>query len=85
MVSTDTDPYGRALGHIHLADGKDVNLMMVANGHAWVYRRYIGEGDLSPAGQDVFIATESHAKQAGKGLWGRGGTPVEPWKFRQSN
>ena len=34
------DRYGRFLGIIYFND-KDVNLEMVLNGHAWVYRKYL--------------------------------------------
>lgn len=34
-----TDRYGRVLGRI-LAHGADVNALQIAEGHAWMYRRY---------------------------------------------
>ena len=57
-----TDDYGRTVAHIRrVDDGLHVNAAMVEQGAAWVYRRY--------ARDPSFIALETAAKQAKRGLW----------------
>lgn len=74
VVSQGKDRYGRELGFIHLPDGTNVNLSMVKNGMAWVYRQYSKDA--------VFLQAEDHARQSKIGLWADS-DPVAPWKFRR--
>ena len=58
-------------------DGTDVNVDLVATGHAWVYSQYNRRDDL-PAIQD-------EARAAAKGLWGQPEAQiVEPSQWRKS-
>ncbi len=60
-VRTDKkDRYGRWIGHVYLGD-QDINAEMVAEGHAWVYRRY----SKNPA----LLESEKYARAARLGLW----------------
>ena len=61
---TDTDKYGRLLRYIYLPDGTFVNLKLVVGGYAYA--------DTYPP--DVvhakeFVAAQSAARLAGRGLW----------------
>jgi endonuclease YncB( thermonuclease family) len=58
---TDTDRYGRTVGHVYLGD-RHINREMVREGHAWVYRKYLEDQSL--------LEDEKVAREAGKGLWG---------------
>ena len=42
---TDTDRYGRTVGHIYRGD-RHINREMVREGHAWVYRQYVEDQSL---------------------------------------
>ena len=65
------DKYGRTLGDVY-AGGKRVNLAMVEEGMAWVYR----------ATKDAaLLAAEGDARREKRGLW-RDKAPVPPWEFR---
>ena len=74
----DTDRYGRLVATLWI-DGKNINRRLVAEGHAWVYRRYLRDRAL--------LRLEENAKANGLGLW-LNQASVEPWKHRsklQSN
>lgn len=69
-----TDRYGRVIGQVYV-DGVDVNLTMVTQGMAWVYRDY--------PHTDAYIRAETTAREHGVGLWADAhATP--PWVFRRS-
>lgn len=70
---TDQDKYGRYVAHVFV-DGKNVNLVQVQTGMAWVYRQY----SRSPE----FADAESRARSARLGLW-VDPQPVAPWLFRR--
>ena len=40
LETKDVDRYGRTVGVIYTADGDEINLEMVCDGHAWWYERY---------------------------------------------
>jgi endonuclease YncB( thermonuclease family) len=67
-----TDRYGRALGTI-LADGQNVNLLMVRAGFAWHYVKYSDDPALA--------AAERTARAERRGLWA-GFNPTAPWDYR---
>jgi len=73
---SDIDNYGRLVGTV-FHRGHNINLEMIAEGHAWWYRQYAGSaGELEQA--------EQAARDAGLGLWA-GGEPVAPWQWRQDH
>jgi len=72
------DRYGRLLGKV-VYQGKDINLHMVEEGHAWWYRRY--KGSQSRSDQKAYRQGEDMARSAKLGLWS--GKPVPPWEFRR--
>lgn len=57
-------------------DGKDINLYMVEQGAAWVYRRYYSG--------EAYIAVETKARQEGRGLWASEQEPFAPWIWRRN-
>jgi micrococcal nuclease len=69
------DRYGRTLGQVR-CNGREVNEFMVAQGWAWVYRRY------APADSPL-LALEGLARELGLGLWADPQPPVAPWAWRQ--
>ncbi len=74
---TDTDSYGRALGHLAVA-GRDINRALVEAGHAWVYTRYARDPELP--------RLESAARRAAKGLWALPVAQREPpWRWREAH
>ena len=52
--------------------------LMVEEGSAWAYRRY-----LKACNSSAYIEAEDSAQQKGRGLWA-GGKPVAPWDYRRS-
>ena len=56
------DKYGRNLGVVKLLSGEDINLWMVAKGHAWHYKAY--------SSVQQYATAETNARQAKIGLWG---------------
>lgn len=68
-----TDRYGRAIGLIKIGD-RDINLEMVRDGFAWVYRAFSTEPS--------YIQAENEARATNRGLWA-GHKPIAPWAWRQ--
>ena len=68
------DKYGRNLGVVKLLSGEDINLWMVAKGHAWHYKAY--------SSVQQYATAETNARQAKIGLWAQA-NPIAPWTFRQ--
>lgn len=66
------DRYGRILGTISI-NNKNVNYLMVLNGHAWVYRKYLHD--------DAFIAAEDFARKHKAGLW-KNNNAIQPEVYR---
>jgi endonuclease YncB( thermonuclease family) len=64
------DRYRRSIATCFLADGTDLNRWMVENGWAMAYRRYA----------KTYIAAETRAKAAGRGIWASDMSP--PWVWR---
>jgi len=70
------DRYGRLICTITLIDGVDVNRAMVANGGAWVYRKYYNGTD--------YLDAEKSAKTNSLGLWNTSEyQAVKPWEWRK--
>lgn len=69
----DVDRYGRTVGQVWLGD-RDINREMVAEGHAWAFRRYLTDRSL--------LEDEKRAREAERGLWSQS-MPVPPWEWRR--
>jgi len=67
------DQYGRFVAHL-TADGKSVNEEQVRRGMAWEYSNYHSN--------KTYIALQSEAQQARRGLWAQDG-PMPPWQWRK--
>ena len=66
------DKYGRNLGVVNLGQ-TNINLEMVAKGHAWHYKAY--------SKVQQYATAETQARQAKIGLWAQP-NPIPPWDFR---
>jgi endonuclease YncB( thermonuclease family) len=67
------DQYGRLIGSIRV-DGIDVNREQVRRGMAWEYSHYHSD--------KTYVALQSEAQQARRGLWAQSG-PQAPWQWRK--
>ena len=65
------DRYKRTIGIVYLGN-TDINAQMVANGYAWVYRKFLKK----------YAPQESKAKSQRLGLW-RDKEPIPPWEWRK--
>lgn len=74
VVVLGKDQYGRTDGTVYLQE-RNINLAMVAAGHAWWYRYY------EPNDRQL-QAAENTARQQGLGLWAEA-HPVPPWDWRR--
>lgn len=70
----DTDMYGRYLGVV-IKDGVNINMLMVQEGHAWVYAQY----NKDPS----FLLLEKAAQSDKIGLWATP-KPIAPWIYRRT-
>jgi endonuclease YncB( thermonuclease family) len=73
----EIDKYGRTVAKVNTPEGC-VNERLIAEGCAWVYKRYCKAGD-----QKAWSALEQTARQQGVGLWSQP-DPTAPWDFRSS-
>ena len=72
------DRYGRTVAEIFV--GKtNINLQMVNEGAAYVYRQYLRQCD-----RDAYLRAESSAKNQRIGVWGSYKPAQRPWDFRRS-
>ncbi len=76
----DTDRYGRQVAEVY-KDSVPINLQMVREGHAVVYRQYLSG---CPGLQSQLIQAENQAKQARLAFWNQP-RPVMPYDFRKQN
>ena len=67
------DRYERIIADIFIGK-RNINHEMVAEGHAWAYRRYLKSRTL--------VKLEQAAKSRHKGLWAVP-NPVPPWEWRK--
>jgi len=74
VVVLGKDSYGRSNGTVYLGE-RNINLAMVAAGHAWWYRYY------SPYDR-LLEAAEGKARATKLGLWAEP-DPVPPWDWRR--
>ena len=78
MPNIERDRYGRMVAEVFL-DNHSVNLQMVKEGQAVVYRKYLDKC----ATKDQYIKAEAEAKRKRLGFWSQS-NPVMPWDFRRS-
>ncbi len=64
LEGPEEDKYGRQLKYVFL-DGANVNLLLVATGHACYYDDFA-----EPYCQDAYLAEEARAANQGLGIWG---------------
>jgi micrococcal nuclease len=75
--TVDKDKYGRTVAEV-FSQGRSINLQMVREGHAVVYRQYLN-GCATTKNQ--YLVSESQAKSKKLGFWNQA-KPVMPWDFR---
>lgn len=70
------DRHGRLVAEVFAGgrEGRNLNLDMVTTGHAAVYPRYCTK--------DRYFWMEGVARNAGSGIWERGGDQQQPWVHR---
>ena len=73
VTYTQTDRYGRIIGHVFTTNGTDASRFMVQSGAAWVYERYNMDESLP--------ALQREAQEQKRGLWADA-NPVPPWEWR---
>jgi micrococcal nuclease len=75
----EKDRYGRTVAEV-FKNGQSVNLQMVQEGRAVVYRQYLSA---CAATKDRYLQAEAKAKQRKLAFWSQP-NPVMPWDFRAS-
>lgn len=73
VITHGQDKYRRTIGVIWL-DNTDINLDMIAAGHAWHYDRY------APHARN-YAKAQAQAATLRNGLWAQK-NPVSPWEYR---
>jgi endonuclease YncB( thermonuclease family) len=76
LVVKTTDRYGRTIAEVF--SGVNINLALVEDGQAFVYRQYLGGCDA-----DAYLAAEDRASRARLGVWQVPGGITRPWDFRR--
>ncbi len=75
MVKVAIDRYKRLVGKVYLG-GRYINAEMVADGAAWVYRKYSKD--------QAMLELERRAREEGRGLWVlQEDQRVAPWVWRR--
>lgn len=69
------DQHGRLLGNLFVGE-RDINLEMVADGHAWAFTGFVREGPL--------VEAQASAQAAGRGLWANP-TAIPPSRWRDEH
>ena len=72
-MEVTVDRYGRIVGRVYV-NGVVVNRELVAQGFAWVYRKYSNDAEL--------LRLEAEAKEKGLGLWADP-NPIPLWEWRR--
>ena len=75
LETKNVDRYGRTVGVIYTADGEEINLKMVCEGHAWWYQRYAKRAH-------DYKDCQEEAQENQRGLWAEE-EPVAPWDWRR--
>jgi endonuclease YncB( thermonuclease family) len=73
VVEVTVDRYGRIVGRVYV-DEIDVNRELVAEGFAWVYRKYSNDAEL--------LELETQAREKRLELWADP-NPIPPWEWRR--
>lgn len=82
-VSTDMeqrDQYGRILGYVWSSDGRMMNIEMLRDGYAVLYTVPTNVQHV-----ESLQAAQSEARQARRGIWGKGGLRETPSRFRKEH
>lgn len=75
---TGSDRYNRVVA-IVMKDSVDIGLVLIKDGYAWAYRKYLDPGRLQK-----YVEAENYARNKKLGLWKNAGA-VAPWDYRKSN
>ena len=76
MEEVTIDRYKRMVGRVYLGK-RNINAEMVAEGAAWVYRKYSKDPEL--------LELESQAREQDRGLWALPEDQrVPPWEWRRA-
>jgi endonuclease YncB( thermonuclease family) len=73
--SQAVDQYGRVVGLVSV-DGRNINEEQVRRGMAWEYSHFHSDRH--------YIALQSEAQQARRGLWAQS-SPLAPWQWRKTH
>jgi len=73
------DRYGRHVA-VLFHRSTDVNLLMIANGYAWVYTKYLKYASIPI--RNKYLHAESQAKENKLGLW-QTKDYIAPWEWRK--
>lgn len=73
VVSIGRDRYGRMIGEVYLADGRNLNNLLLENGYAWWYQKYSSDEHRHEL-QEI-------ARKSSLGLW-QDLRAEAPWDFR---
>lgn len=76
------DTYGRMIGIVFDERSRNVNLLQLENGAAWLYSLFAGKPEFANYLQS-FKAAEQRARMQRIGLWANP-SPTPPWTFRRS-
>ena len=71
------DRYGRTVAEV-VRGGSNVNLALVREGRAFVYRQYLSGCDRS-----VYLGAEGQAEKSRRGVWSVPGGVMRPWDWRR--
>jgi micrococcal nuclease len=71
------DRYGRTVAEV-LRGSSNVNLTLVRDGRAFVYRQYLHACD-----RNAYIGAEAQAEKARRGVWSVAGGVTRPWDWRR--
>ena len=74
----DRDRYGRIVAEVFV-DNTSVNLKLVQEGQAVVYRQYLSG---CPESRETLLAAEAQARRAKLNFWSQA-SPLMPWDYRQ--
>ena len=80
LREVDIDQNGRTVAELY-RDEQSVNLQLVADGHAVVYRHYL---DKCADTRNAYLEAESKAQQQQQGFW-KQASPCMPWDYRRDN
>jgi micrococcal nuclease len=80
LRTVELDRYGRTVAEVY-RNNQSVNLQMVQEGRAVVYRQYL---DGCAADRDRYLQVEQQARQRRLAFWNQP-NPVMPWDWRQGN